>query len=82
MSENNYVTSDMYLSAFLLSQGFVLEDIDRSDGKRLRFVFQDRPDRPQLVHNFLSGKAIVNVADFIYQLRRAKRLLYADRNDE
>ena len=82
MSENNYVTSDMYLSAFLLSQGFVLEDIDRSDGKRLGFVFQDRPDRPQLVHNFLSGKAIVNVADFIYQLRRAKRLLYADRNDE
>lgn len=75
---SKYATSDLYLSAWLLSQGLVLLDIDRGNPRRLEFVFEDRPDRPQLAHDFLCGKATGNLADFIYQLRRAKRLLYAE----
>ena len=74
MSDNIYRTSDFYLSAFLLSQGLTLLDVGHNNPKRLEFVFQDRPDRPQLVHDFLCGTATGNLADFVYQLRRAKRL--------
>ena len=77
MSET-YRSSDLYVSAWLLSQGLVLLDIDRTNPRRLDFVFQDRPDRAQLVHDFQCGTATGNLADFIYQLRRAKRLLYAE----
>lgn len=73
-----YRSSDLYVSAYLLAQGLTLLDVDRSDPRRLEFVFEDRPDRPQLVHDFLCGTANGNLADFIYQLRRAKRLLYAE----
>lgn len=82
MNDNIYQTSDLYLAAWLLSRGFVLEDVSHANPKRLLFVFQDRPDRPQLVHDFQCGTATGNLADFVYQLRRAKRLLYADRNGE
>ena len=73
-----YQTSDFYLAAWLLSKGFMLENLDHTDPKRFEFIFQDRPDRPELVKEFISGRAVGNVADFVYQLRRAKNLLYAE----
>lgn len=78
MSKNTYRTSDLYIAAWLMSKGIALLDIDHSNPQRLEFIFEDQPDRPQLVHEFLCGRAEGNLADFIYQLRRAKRLLYAE----
>jgi hypothetical protein len=72
-----YRTSDFYLSAFLLTNGFELQDIDYTNPRRCVFVFQDRPDRPGLVRSFQIGQATGNLADFIFHLKRAKRLLYS-----
>lgn len=72
-----YKTSDLYAAAWLLSKGFQLQGIDRSNKQRNDFVFEDRPDRPELVHSFMCGQAMGNLADFIYYLKRAKRLLYS-----
>lgn len=72
-----YKTSDLYIAAWLLSQGLRLQDIDRHNRQRCDFIFEDRPDRPELVNQFMCGSAIGNVADFIYYLKRARRLLYS-----
>ena len=72
-----YKTSDLYAAAFLLSKGFQLQSVDRSNKQRNDFVFADRPDRPELVHSFMTGQAMGNLAGFIYHLKRAKRLLYS-----
>jgi hypothetical protein len=71
-----YRTSDLYVAAWLLTKGFQLQDIDHSNNRRCDFVFADRQDRPQLVCEFLRGRAVGNLADFIFHLRRAKRALY------
>jgi len=72
-----YRTSDLYIAAWLLSRGLEFKDIDRHNRRRCDFIFEDRPDRPDLVREFMCGSATGNVADFIYYLKRAKRLLYS-----
>lgn len=72
-----YRTSDLYIAAWLLSNGLELKDIDRYNSRRCDFIFTDRQDRPGLVHSFMCGRARGNLADFIYHLKRAKRLLYS-----
>ena len=72
-----YQTSDLYAAAYLLSMGLKLLDVDRSDRRRCNFVFLDREDRRDLVRAFMCGQAHGNLPDFVYHLKRAKRLLYS-----
>ena len=72
-----YRTSDFYVCAWLLSKGLQLQGIDRHNEQRCEFIFLDWEDRPQLVLSFMSGQAEGNLPDFIYHLKRAKRLLYS-----
>jgi len=72
-----YRTSDVYITAWLLSNGLELKGIDRSNKQRNDFIFKDRSDRPELVNQFLCGSATGNVVDFVFYMRRAKRLLYS-----
>jgi len=76
-TDGNYRTSDLYIAAWLLSKGLDPKDNDRCSSRRCDFVFEDRPDQPELVRQFICGSATGNVADFIYYLRRAKTLLYS-----
>ncbi|MBA7499454.1 hypothetical protein ES704_02198 [subsurface metagenome] len=75
--DGQYQTSDLYLAAYLLSMSLELLDVDRRDRRRCQFVFADRKDRAELVHSFMVGQATANLPDFIYHLKRAKRLLYS-----
>lgn len=72
-----YRTSDLYIAAWLLSNGLELKGIDRSNKQRNDFIFTDSPDRPDLVRQFMCGSATGNVVDLIFYLKRAKRLLYS-----
>ena len=72
-----YRTSDLYVVAWLLTKGLELQDIDRRNPRRSDFIFSDREDRPKLVHSFICGRAEGNLPDFIFYLRKAKRLLYS-----
>jgi len=71
-----YQTSDLYIAAYLLSKGLQLQDIDHSN-KRSNFISVDRQDRPELVHSFVCARAVGNLADFLYHLKKARRLLYS-----
>ena len=72
-----YRTSDLYVAARLLSKGLELQGINRSNSWRCDFIFADRQDRPEYVHQFLCGRVVGNLADFVFNLRRAKRMLYS-----
>ena len=76
-TETIYRTSDLYIAAWLLLSGLALVKVDHSDRGRSIFIFEDRPDRPHLVHEFLHGSAVGNVVDFTYSVRKVKRLLYS-----
>jgi hypothetical protein len=51
-----YRTSDLYIAAWLLSRGLELKDVDCRNRQRCDFVFEDRPDRPELVRQFMCGQ--------------------------
>ncbi len=53
---NPYQTSDLYLSSALKINGFRLIDLRRDEKGRGIFVFEDRPDRPQIVRDYFSGQ--------------------------
>ncbi len=72
-----YRTSDIYIASYLLSKGLELQGIDRRNSKRCDFIFVDREDRSNLVRAFMCGQAEGNLPDFLYHLKRAKRLLYS-----
>lgn len=50
---NVYSTSDLYLAAFLKANGVRLFDKKRN-GKRVEFLFKDRPDRAELIQAFFN----------------------------
>ena len=76
-----YVTSDIYVAAWLLSNGLHIKGIDRHNPQRSDFIFQDRGDRPELVRQFVCGSATGSVADFVYKQQAVwkdlKRLGYS-----
>lgn len=75
--DGTYRSSDLYISAWLLSKGLELRGIDRTNKQRNDFLFQDRADRPELVRQFTCGSAIGNIADFVFSMRKCKRVLYS-----
>jgi len=77
VADGIYKTSDFYVAAYLLSKGLQIQGIDRHNPRRSEFIFIDREDRPQLVQSFLCGQAVGNLPDFIFYIRKAKRLLYS-----
>jgi hypothetical protein len=52
-----YRTSDIYVAAWLLTNGLELRGLDHSNNQRCDFIFKDRPDRPGVVNQFLCGSA-------------------------
>ena len=76
-TDGNYRTSDLYVAAWLLANGLQVQGIDRHNPQRFDFIFLDREDRPRLVQTFVRGQAMGNLPDFIYYIRKAKRLLYS-----
>lgn len=75
--DGTYRTSDFYICAWLLLKGLQLQGLDRSNKRRIDFIFIDREDRQQLVQAFVCGQAIGNLPDFIYYIRKVKTLLYS-----
>ena len=72
-----YRTSDIYVASYLLSKGLELQGVGRRNSQRCDFIFIDREDRPGLVRAFTCGQAEGNLTDFLYHLKRAKRVLYS-----
>ncbi len=51
-----FTTHDLYLSAALMLIGFKLIDLKRDERGRGLFIFEDRPDRSQIVRGYFSGQ--------------------------
>jgi len=70
-----FVTSDLYLSAFLKARGIKLIDQIRDDNKKIRFVFEDRKDRKRLIQEYFNNGS-VNITDFKNALQDLKTIVF------
>ncbi len=73
--EEHYETTDLWISAFLLSSGGKLIDSYRQNG-RIVFIFEDRERNEKLVQEYLAKRAKVVAKDFVDAFRGIKSLLY------
>jgi len=69
-----YMTSDLYLSAFLKAKGFKLINTKR-DGKKVIFIFEDKKDRNELIRKFFDN-GLVNVRDFRSAIQDLKTIVF------
>lgn len=77
-NDSQFKSPNFYLSAFLLSKGFELLDIDKLDPRKYLFVFQDKKDRQSIVEDFLFGRTTVEPKAFIAAIKELKQLLYSN----
>lgn len=76
--KNEFTTKDFYLSAYLLSQGLRLVRLDKSEPRKVYFVFHDVEARASLVEDFLFGRAQVEPKQFVAAIKEVKQLLYTN----
>lgn len=77
--KSKFVSSDFYLSSYLLTQKFKLLSIDRSkDPHKVLFVFQDKKGRQGLVEDFLFGRTTVEPKSFVTAIKTLKQLLHSN----
>jgi hypothetical protein len=69
-----YETTDLYLASFLKARGMKLADIVR-DGRRATFVFEDQPQRHELIIGYY-GDELVSVSAFKNALQDLKAATY------
>ena len=74
MSNKSYASSDFYLSAFLKARGMILLDVEK-DGRRGTFIFEDRPDREELIKEFYND-GTVKVNAFKNSIQDLKAVIY------
>jgi len=75
MQKENYETSDLWVSAFILCSGGNLLSTYRQNG-RVVYVFQGREGNEKLEQEYLTGKAKVVAKEFVDAFRGIKSLIY------
>lgn len=83
-NSKHFHTSNFYITAFLLSKGFQLVDISRSDPKRSEFILGDRPDRKELIQSFNfapedSLEVQIDSRKFVTAIKMLKDRLYQEK---
>lgn len=76
-----YLTSDLYLAAYLCLKGLTLLSVTPDDGGPRKFVLVDREDRDELVEQWITETGDAAVAkNYAAKMRMVKRALYGDKN--
>lgn len=76
--ENSFSTDNFALSAYLLSEGCRLITADKTNPKRVVFVFEESDPRVSLTEKFLSHQAQVEPHRFFSAQRDLKQMIYQD----
>lgn len=75
IAEKPFITTDLYLSAFLKAKGMKLIDQIREDNKKIRFVFEDSKHKKELIQEYFNNGS-VNVTDFKNALQDVKTIVF------
>lgn len=75
---NEFRTSDFYIAVYALTQGAKVAYLDRTDPRRVVFVFETLKNGENLVRDFLYRKALVDPQDFVEKIKVLKQLLHSN----
>ncbi len=76
MKTDSYKTKDLPESGYLLTQGVELLGIENENGT-CWFIFRDKNDSKELVHDFWNGEAVVPARKYFESLQSLKSRIFA-----
>jgi len=76
MSDENYKTSDLGLSATLTAIGFPVKSIDKTNPRRVVFLFENSPELQTKVNEFWSQDLLLPAAVLLENIRMLKARIY------
>lgn len=76
MKDDYYKTTDLGLTASLTASGFAVADIDKSNPRRVVFLFDDSPELQQKVEQFWSQELKLPAAVLLEHIRLLKARIY------
>ena len=77
VKQNQFITSDLALAAALITSGCQLSDLDKTNPKRMGFIFIKTGDSfDRLVEDFFSDKARVNPRKYFEDIKMLKNRIY------
>ena len=74
LKKTTYSTSDLYLSAYLKAKGLRLIDKQKV-GDKFAFIFDDRPDRKELIEEFFND-GLVSITAFKNAIQDLKTMVF------
>ena len=79
---STFSTDNFQLASFLLAQSCRLISTDKTNPRRVVFVFEESKERQELTERFLSYEATVEPHRFFSAQKDLKQLIYGgDKND-
>lgn len=72
-----YRTYDLGLASALVQVGFALRGLDRSNGKKVEFIFTRTPELEEAIKRFWSGELMVSAQDYFEAIRSVKNRIYS-----
>lgn len=78
-------TKDLGLAATLLFFGYRLANVDRSDAKRILFIFEQTdklPPMSEVVNKYASKELTVEPSEFMISIKALKTIIYANATED
>ncbi len=76
MNDDYYNTTDLGLTASLTASGFVIADIDKSNPRRVVFLFHNTTELQEMVDQFWSHQLKLPAAVLLEHIRILKSRIY------
>jgi hypothetical protein len=75
---NYFYTHDMGCSAALISAGFQLVFLDKTNPRKVRFIFARKVGIDQAVNDYWSDKLVVNARTLFDNIKMLKNRIYSE----
>ena len=77
MTTDYYKTTDLGLTASLTASGFIIAYIDKSNPRRVVFLFDDTPELQEMVNRFWSLELKLPAAVLLEHIKLLKSRIYS-----
>jgi len=74
---NNFYTSDLGLASAMVSVGIPLISLDKSNPKRVEFVFEETKELQEAINSYWSSDLLVSPLTYFNAMKMLKNRIYS-----
>lgn len=78
-NKETFPTDNFQLACYLASESVPLRSLDKSNPRRVLFIFEESEQREALTQKFLAYKALVEPHRFFSAQKDLKQMIYQDK---